>query len=228
MADKLQDGHRDRVRKAYLASSIKNMPEHHILELILFYAIPRKDVKPIAFDMIKKFGSLNNVLNADIDELTQFNGIGENAAVLIKLIGDISKTRGNNDIKRISNSNEAKEYVHSILHDLTVERLVLITLDDRQSIIKSNVLAEGDECSATVDPKKVAECVVRDNAQNVIIAHNHPNAGANPSAEDVNFTIEVLNMLRTMHIHLNDHIIVGQNETKSMSSMLQYANFFDK
>ncbi len=227
MADKLQEGHRDRARQAYLSSSISNMPDYYILELVLFYAIPRKDVKPIAFELIEKYTTLKNVLNADINELTQIKGVGENAAILIKLIGDISNYIAGDNSVRLSTSDEATEHIRSILHNLPVERLVLITLDDNQHIIKTNILAEGDECSATVDPKKVAECILRDNPRNAIIAHNHPNGSANPSAEDVNFTIELLNLLRTMHVRLNDHIIVGKNETKSMSSMLQYANFFD-
>ncbi len=223
------EGHRERARRAYLNSSIKYMSEHHILELILFYAIPRRDVKPLAFEMVQRFGSLKNVLNADMKQLTAIDGVGENTALLIKLIGDISRLQAmqRND-SRIRTSGEAEEYAHSILYGLPLERLILISLDDQQQVIQSKIIAEGDCTEIGVDPKKVVESVISCNAKNVILAHNHPNAGPVPSPEDVEFTVEVLNLLRAMHIKLNDHIIVGDSGTRSMGDMLQYANFFDK
>lgn len=228
MEKRLIDGHRDRARNLYLNSSIKYLPDHHILELILFYAIPRKDVKPLAFDIIQKFGSLKGALNADIEQLTKINGVGENTAFLIKLIGDIAYLQKFDDEKRISTSTVAEEYATSLLQGLPVERLIIIALDDDQKVILSKTIAEGDRTGAIIDPKKIVEFVIDCNAKSVILAHNHPNASAIPSTDDVNFTVEVLNLLRPMGVKVNDHIIVGNDTTKCMGDMMQYANFFDR
>jgi DNA repair protein RadC len=230
MPELSRQGHRDRVKQSYLDNSIESMPDHNLLELLLFYAIPRRDVKPIAYDLINHFGSLENVFNANVDELQNVNGVGESTAVLITLVKDIYDRilkNQNKNITNLRNSDAAEKYVENLLKNKNEEKLIVISLNAKLQIIHVNCVATGTVNNALVDPKKIVECAIRDNAPIILLAHNHPYGNANASVDDVEFTSSVTNVLRQLNITLVDHIIVGYNETKSMRKMLKFAAMFD-
>lgn len=230
MAKLSREGHRERVKQSYLDNSFESMPDHNVLELLLFYAIPRKDVKPIAYELINRFGSLENVFNANIEELKHTDGVGENTAILISLVKNIYDRvlkNHNTNVKRINDNKSAKEYVTNLLKEKHDENVVAISLDNNLKIIHVNYIAHGTVNCAVFNPKKVVECAIRDNAPIILLAHNHPNGGANPSKDDVEITSSVTNILRQLNISLVDHIIVGSDETKSMRNMAKYVNLFD-
>lgn len=228
MSELSREGHRERAKENFIKNG-KTLQDHHLLELLLFYSIPRRDVKPIAYNLINRFGSFENVFNADIESLCEVEGVGENTAVLISLVAAINKRRSenkNNDVKRLTNSKDAAEYAKNILRENKVEKLLLITLDNDLKIIGNHIVSEGSVNTAKINAHKLVSYIIKDNASCVIIAHNHPEGNANPSIEDINFTVEILSVLRSIGIHLNDHIIVGENEVTSMALTPKFKNYF--
>ena len=225
-----REKHRERVRKAYLNNSFDSMSDSNALELLLFYSIPRKDVKEISYALLNHFGSLEAVFDADIKELMKVDGVGENTAILINLIRNLNRRvnkNKNNKIKKIDSSDAAMEFAKNELSNLTKERLIVINLDNNYRVIAVNTVSQGSSGSVNVDPYKVMECIFKDGAANVIIAHNHPNGGVKPSAQDLNFTLEIINICRKVNINVNDHIIVGEREVFSMANDINYSMYFD-
>ncbi len=230
MAQLGRDGHRGRVKQAYLQTGIDSLHDHNILELLLFYAIPRKDVKDIAYELINKFGSFENVFEANIDDLMSVKGVGENTAVLISLVSDINNRislNKNSSVKALKNSELAREYVKNIIGRAKNEKVLVISLDNELGIIGSHIVSDGTVSCANVEPKKIIECVIKDNAASVIIAHNHPKGDSTPSDTDIAFTIEILQLLRKLGVKLNDHIIVGKKDICSMNSITKYMLYFE-
>lgn len=232
MGNKLgRDGHRKRMRKTYITNGIDFMEDHNVLELFLSLVIPQKDVKPLAYELMNHYGSLENVLNADVEDLMQVKGIGESSAVALSLISDINSRvnlNRNKGVKRLSNSIISQKYVKNILECEDNEKLIMITLDNSLSIIKTHTISDGDVNSLKVEPKKMLEDVIRDKAASIVIAHNHPHGRAIPSAADINFTLDTIQLMRKLDVRVNDHIVVGENETLSMNNDMRYMIYFDK
>lgn len=230
MAQLGRDGHRKRVKQSYLQTGTDSLHDHNILEMLLFYSIPRKDVKDIAYDLINRFGTFENVFDANIDELMSVNGIGENTAALISLVSDINNRislNRNNSVKALKDSELAREYVKNIIGGSKNEKVLVVSLDNELGIIGYHIVSDGTVSCANVEPKKIIECVIKDNAASVIIAHNHPRGDSTPSDTDIAFTIEILQLLRKLGIKLNDHIIVGKNDICSMNSITKYMLYFE-
>lgn len=230
MANLGREGHRERVKEVYKKHGLDTMSDHNVLELLLFYAIPRKDVKPIAYNLINRFKTLDNVFNADIETLKTVDGIGENTAILISLLKDINtkiNESKNKDITMLGSSEKSKEYAENLLKFCKDEKVIMICLDNNCNIIDHHTISQGTVNFSVVDEKTIIKTVITDDASSVIIAHNHPNGEAVPSTEDVNFTIELLNLLRKIRVDLNDHIIVGKTNTLSMRMSAKYCTFFD-
>lgn len=230
MAELGREGHRERVKAAYRKHGLEIMPDHNVLELLLFYAIPRKDVKPIAYNLMNRFKTLENVFNADMDTLKTVDGVGENAAILISLIKDVNariSESQNNDVKNLDSSEKSKAYAQNLLRHCEYEKVIIICLDNNCRVIDHHTVSEGTVNCSVVNHKKIVECVIRDKAASLIIAHNHPHGNPTPSTEDINFTVEILNLLRKIQVDLNDHIIVGNKSTLSMRTTARYCEFFD-
>ncbi len=222
------NGHRKRLKEKY-RNEKNSLHDYELLELLLTYAIPRIDVKPAAKELIKKFGSFENVFNATPAQLMNVKGIGENSATLISLFntinGRINKNR-NENIKELNNSEETKEYFVNLLRAERNEKIAVLSLDNSNRIISCRVISEGTVNLIEISPRKIVEAVITDNASNVIIAHNHPFGDSEPSAKDVDFTLKTRDLLRPLGVELFDHIIVGENDAFSMRSSLRFVHYF--
>lgn len=224
------DGHRARIRASYLASGIEHMPDHNVLELLLSLSIPRKDVKPIAYDLMNRFGSLEQVLNADTADLMQVHGVGEQTAVLITLVRDINRKinlNKNKNVSKIASAADACAYYENLLTGLPREQVVVTSVDNANRIIRSHFVGSGSVNFSKINRREIVELILRDNASAVLIAHNHPASDPTPSAADVDFTVSLLGMLRNMNIKLLDHVIVGQNGSLSMHHQPRYMMYFE-
>ena len=206
-----RDGHRARMRAAYLQGGGDAMPDHQLLELLLSISIPRKDVKPIAYALINRFGSLEQVFAAGAADLQQVPGVGEQTAVQILLVRDAARSCA---------------YFANLLRDKTTEQVYLVTLDGSAKILQTHAVGSGSVNLAAVDQRTLMEHILRDNASAVMLAHNHPGGKAQPSAQDLEFTIRLLSILRSIHVQLLDHIIVSPTDTYSMRSDPEYGSFF--
>lgn len=229
MEELSRKGHRQRIRDTYLKNGFDSMPDHNVLELILFYAIPQKDVKPLAYELINHFGSFNNVMNADVNELMKVKGVKEHTAVLISLFDNVNRRVSQNRANKESHTFESiDKYTSEMLKEYKNEVIMLVSFDNNRKIISTRINNVGTVNRAGITKKEIAEFVLRDNASSVLLAHNHPDGDPTPSMADISMTQSVVAFLREFNISLADHIIVGENgDTVSMKTMAKYALYFD-
>lgn len=230
MAEVGQKDHRKRLREAYLANPDAEMTDRAMLEMLLTYAIPRKDVKPYVYELLNEYKTLDNIFNADIDELTNVKGLGESSAIMFHLVGKIAKAiekKSQADEIRLNSSSKAIRYVREQIAYEKNEHFLVITLDSFGKLINCHSISTGDQLHIELDRQRLFRKILNDDAKGVILAHNHPNGKAFASAEDINTTVEVLHILRKLGIALKDHIIVNETETYCMSSDIDHAEYFD-
>lgn len=224
-------GHRERLRKKYLENSANLVYDYEVLELLLTYAIPRKDVKPVAKELLARFGSIEKVFSASAHQLSAVSGIGPNTAVLITLVRDIHarcEKSKNENVKFVGSSKSALTYFKNLLRSETREKFLLAGIDNSNRIIACREIASGDMNHVDINPRDIIETVLLDNASRVIIAHNHPGGIAEPSVNDIDLTLNVRNILASVHVELSDHIIIGESSALSMRESYRYSKYFKK
>ena len=220
--------HRQRVRDSYLKTGIDAMADHNILELLLFYCIPLKDTNPIAHELIEKYHDLNGVLDAPIKELEKINGIGENAAVMIKLIRDICSKYHDNAINNKVNLASAErlyDFIRMKYLGETREIVYMLSLDAHGRLKHCIKVADGTPSTAVSDNRSLVELALRFDVTNAIIAHNHPNGFATPSQADIAATEAIAKLFSTVSISLVDHVIVAEDEIFSFAMSKKYSSF---
>lgn len=216
----VHDGHRERLKKRLLEQGLNAFDDHNVLELLLFFSMPRKDTNPLAHALIEHFGSLEAVLEAPTDELLKLGGIGENTAALIKLIPEISRRYAinKNRFDGILNSTEvAGSYLSARYQFERDEVVYVVCLDAKLRVLCCKELFRGDVNSTEVSVRKIAELALAKNASSVIISHNHTSGIALPSREDEITTRRIKTALESMGIALTDHIIVAGDDFVSMA-----------
>lgn len=208
------------MKARYRDHGLDNFNDLNVLELLLFYAIPRKDTNEIAHTLLDHFGSLDRVFEASIPELEAVPGVGESSALLISLIPQIMRrylmVKGS-CVSTITGSAEAGKYLVPRLMFEKDEKLLLLCLDTKKSVIACVNLGSGVVNAVDVNVRKVVENAVRHRASSVILAHNHPGGVALPSREDERITIEIAAALKLVGIPLEDHIIVAGDDYVSFA-----------
>ncbi len=206
------DGHRERLRERFLAEGIDNFQPHEVLELMLCYAVPRRDVNTQAHFLMKKFGSLSKVFDAEIEDLVEIGGLTKNAAILMKLTPQLSKIYRQDrwkDKKDLSNIYVAGRYAVDLFVGCSYETFYVLCLDNGGGLIKCEKISEGTINEAPVYSRLVVESAIKNKANKVILAHNHPSGNNSPSWVDDKTTEKVKAALESIDIDLADHIIVG-------------------
>lgn len=225
----VHEGHRERMRNKYVNKGIEVFEQHEILEMLLFYAIPRKNTNDIAHRLLEACGSLSAVFDAPIDILMQ-QGLSYNAAVLLHMIPDLSRAyqsdKFDNEEKIITNENIGKKMVH-LFAGKNEECVYAFFLDAKGKEKYSGIISKGDASSAPLFSKDIVSIAARCKAVTVIIAHNHPSGVAFPSRADLEATADIADALYTIGIHLADHIIVADRDYISLSSTPPFSRMFD-
>ena len=215
----LQDGHRQRLIQRFLEEDLDNFESHNVLELLLFYAIPRKDTNELAHVLMDTFGSLKGVFDAPYEELIKVTGIGPNTAALLKLVPSLTRTYYSSDARSVilDTSEKSGEYFLPYYIGQTEEVVRLACLDAGGKVISNQILHRGSANAAEVNIRKIVNIALRNNAMGVILAHNHPGGLPLPSEEDVATTKSIREALMPMGILLMDHIIVAGQDYVSMA-----------
>ncbi len=215
----LHDGHRQRLIQRFLEEDLDNFEPHNVLELLLFYAIPRKDTNELAHVLMDTFGSLKGVFDAPYEELIKVTGIGPNTAALLKLVPSLTRTYYSSDARSIilDTSEKSGEYFLPYYIGQTEEVVRLACLDAGGKVISNQILHRGSANAAEVNIRKIVNIALRNNAMGVILAHNHPGGLPLPSEEDVATTKSIREALMPMGILLMDHIIVAGQDYVSMA-----------
>ena len=189
----LHAGHRQRLKKRFDAVGLKGFEEHTLLELLLFYAIPQKDTNALAHELIRRFGSLDGVLQASMAQLMQVNGVGENAARMLKVVAAVCQSCG-----------------QGLWEDK------LLNLDAANTLICCEELGSGSLAQVSVGAGEVAQFCVRRGFERVILAHNHPSGLDCPSREDVAMTRKLQDLLQDLGVFLVDHFVITDRAFYSM------------
>ena len=209
-----QKGHRQRLKKRYSQSGIDTLHDYEVLELLLFYAIPRRDTKALAKDVIKRFGSLKKLMDADPKEIEALPGVGAQTALLIRLVRDLGALylrEKATETAQISSTKALLDYCMASMGGLKDERFNVIYLNAQNRIIKTEVIQEGIVNQAVVYPRKILEKALQHKASAVILVHNHPSGNITPSEADIRLTRTLQDTARVLDILIHDHIIVGEN-----------------
>ncbi len=221
----IHKGHRDKIKKRFYESGLKGMPDHNVLEFLLFFGIPQKDTNPIAHELINKFGSFSGVLEAKMSDLLSVKGMTENAACLISMILPVYK-RYVNDIhkkkRKFETTKEIVEFLRPLYLDTQNERIYVLCFDAHDRLIACRAASDGTRSSASFDCSMLASIVLEVKAKKVILSHNHPNGTLTPSEDDVSITETMRNFLSYLGVQLKDHIIITDKSYFSMVNSPSY------
>jgi len=214
-------GHRDRLRSRFLTSGLDSFMDHEALELLLTYCIPRKDTKPLAWALIKRFGSFAAVLDATPEELQQVAGIGEQSAVFLNLIRSAMRKYFLEQVKErkeIKNPESVVDFCRASLQGQANEVFEVIYLTTRNTVIGVERIAIGTIDRASISPRKIIENAFFRRAAALIFVHNHPSGEPVPSPEDISLTENLSRIASPLGIIVLDHIIVGRGKFFSIKA----------
>ncbi|MBF0621857.1 MAG: DNA repair protein RadC [Magnetococcales bacterium] len=218
----VHQGHRDRLRQRFLQEGLEHFNDHQVLELVLFSAQPRKDTNQLAHLLLKRFGSLSNVLEADPADLTTVTGIGRQTAVFLGLIPALTRRFLFDRALRAKQSLDTVparlDYITPLMSGRSKEVFYVICLDSRMRLIFPALISEGTARQAVVQPRDVVEAALRHQAVNVILAHNHPSGNPDPSPADISLTRILQRILIPIDIGVTDHLIVAGEQSYSMAA----------
>ncbi len=222
-AENVNKGHRQRLRDRYAHAGLGDLHDHEVLELLLYYALARGDTNRIAHHLMKRFGSLSAVLDADLGELQQVTGVGQQAAVLLSLMPALTRRYLHDRIKRdqpiLNSARAVAEYVKPLLIGRRTEVFYLLCLDSRLRVIFPALVSRGTVKDAYVHPRKVVELALRHQSSSVILAHNHPSGHLQASAQDKALTQRLVQALGLIDIRVLDHIIVADDQSLSFAEL---------
>lgn len=216
----VHDGHRARLRETFLEHGLQSMNDINALELLLFYALPRRDTNETAHLLLERFGSLHGVFSAPVEDLREVDGIGDYAAALITLVPEIMKKSSlsrSREIRQIRSSAEAGEFLLPYFMNEQDEVVYMLCLDTKRAVICCAEMGRGVVNTVDANIRRMVEKALKVKASSVILAHNHPDGIAIPSREDDIFTKALYNALETVGIRLEDHIIVADEDYISLA-----------
>lgn len=214
-------GHRDRMREKYLKYGLDVFEPHEVLEIMLFYAIPRVDTNALAHRLIEKFGSLSAVLDADVNQLMDA-GLTKNAAVFLNMLPEFSRVYNENKTskRKVLTRDMLGEYFQNKFIGRKDEYIIALFLDAKGRELSCTVVSTGSFSSATVPFEKIINMALACKAKAVAIAHNHPSGSVLPSEKDIDITFLLSEKLETMGIKLLDHIIIAGDEYLSVGDCM--------
>lgn len=216
----IHDGHRERMKNRFLEHGLEGFDDHHVLELLLFYALPRADVNPLAHLLLDRFGSLSAVFDAPLEELVTVPGIAKNTALFIKLLPQVSRRyhlSRTRTAEVLDTSRKAGEYLTPYFYAQREELVYMLCLDARCRVLTCKLLFQGSVNAAGVSVRKLVETALLFNSTSIILAHNHPSGLTAPSPEDLETTRRIHTALSAVDIQLTDHIIVADGDFLSLA-----------
>lgn len=219
------EGHRQRVKDRFLKEGLQGFEESHALELLLFYAIPRKDTKPIARRLLDWFGSFAAVLEADMEALQKVEGVGPATAAFIHTVHEVGRYYQLSLIRKqekLVDLNRCGEYMVPYFHGATTEKVYLLCLDAKSCAICCREISSGDVSSSLLSNRKVVQTAIDSGAVMAVLAHNHPGGISEPSEDDLVVTKMLGAALAAVGVLMVDHVIVSDNDFISLAQSGYY------
>jgi len=205
-------GHRERLRARFEKSGIDALQNYEVIELLLTYAIPRKDVKNIAKNLLSEFGSISDILQANTEQLCEITGMSDKTALFFNLIKDIFAEKLSNDLQEkdsFSSPKKVADYARMKLAGFQNEAFLILYLNVKNHLLESIIEANGTIDKVVIYPRNIVRNALKLNASAVIAIHNHPSGICTPSQSDKNLTKVLSDALKTLDLKLLDHIIVS-------------------
>ena len=215
-------GHRERLRERFYGAGPEALSDYELLEMALFPALPRRDTKPLAKALLKKFGSFAEVIHAPVARLREVEGIGEASINQIKLLAAAASRVAKGEIKRsiaLSSWNDVIDYCRTGMAFADKEQFRLLFLDKRNQLIADEVQQTGTVDHTPVYPREVIKRALELSATALILVHNHPSGDPTPSQADIQMTKAIVDIATPLGISVHDHIIVGKNGHASLKGM---------
>lgn len=213
-------GHRDRLKQRFLEQGLDGFTDIQVLELLLFYAIPRRDTNALAHALLDRFGSLSQVLEAEASELQSVPGISAHSATLLALVTQLARAYQvscANRMEILDSLDACGAYLLPRFFGRTRETVFLLCLDAKCKVLCCKEIGEGSINSASISVRKVVETALQAKASSVVLAHNHPSGVALPSLEDQVTTKRIYAALQLVDVVLADHIVVADGDYVSMA-----------
>ena len=214
-------GHRDRLRDRFMEAGAAALAEYELLELILFRAIPRRDVKPLAKQLIKHFGSLADVISAEPDRLREIVE-GESVVRELKIIQAAALHMAQSAVLNkplLSNWNAMLEYCHAAMAYEKIEAFRILFLDHKNVLIADEVQQQGTVDHTPVYPREVMKRAMNLSASAIILVHNHPSGDPTPSRADIEMTKQIIEAGRPLNVAVHDHVVIGRGKTVSFRQL---------
>jgi DNA repair protein RadC len=205
--------HRKRLRERFERAGAEGLHDYELLELLLTYAVPRRDVKPAAKNLIGRFGSLAGVFDASRGELETVEGVGPFSAALVRLVRELFSAYAEEEAirrKPLSSPSAVAGFAKVKLAGLPHENFMVIFLNVKNEVIDYEIIHEGTVDRAVVYPRRILESALARHAAGLILVHNHPSGHPEPSAEDRSITRSIADAGRTLDIRVVDHVVVGR------------------
>ncbi|MEI7591001.1 MAG: DNA repair protein RadC [Deltaproteobacteria bacterium] len=206
--------HRARLRERYLQGGRTALHDYEVVEMLLGYAIPRKDIKPLAKTLLARFGSIKGIIDADISEIKSVKGMGETSAVIFKLIRDILLYHLRETITKtpqLNCTNDMLNYWKVHFGGLKEEHFCVICLNTQNEVVGMETITRGTIDGVFIHPRRVIEKVLTESASAIIIVHNHPSGDVSPSEDDIKMTKTIQQICLSLEIAFHDHLIIGKN-----------------
>lgn len=213
-------GHRERLRRRFLLGGGRDMPDYELLELLLTIAIPRRDVKPLAKELIRKFGSFAGVVNAPLEELMLVKGVKENTAAVLRIVRECSVRSSWQSLKGmdapvISDFDAMVDYCRSAMAYQTVEEFRIIFLNSKLYVIGEEIQQRGTVDQVAIHPREVIKSAMMHGASAMILVHNYPSGIVTPSKADMEITKRIKEAAEAVSIRLFDHLIISKSSVYS-------------
>ena len=222
----IHDGHRQRLKNRFRKEGLDNFDELYVLELLLFYCVPRRDTNPLAHKLLEKFGSLTGVLDAKPEELEKVEGVNESISTFLSLITQIGRyyqVKQSEPGQILRTIEQCGNYLVPYFFGREVETVFMLCLDAKCKVLCCKKVGEGSVNSANIPVRRIVEMALAVNATTVILAHNHPSGLAIPSADDIETTHRVAKVLEAVEIILADHIVVCKDDFVSIAQSQYYS-----
>jgi DNA repair protein RadC len=214
-------GHRKRLKDKFLKNGGINFSDYEILELLLFQAIPRKDVKPLAKELLHNFGNLNSLIHASKDKILATNGANDSIFLNLQIIKELlSRVLKEHIIDKniISSWSALIDYLKFNMSNLKLEQFRVLFLNKKNMLIADEIMATGTIDQTPVYPREIIKKALFHEAGAVILVHNHPSGSAKPSNADIDLTARIAEACKTINVTMHDHVIIGNGEYYSFKS----------
>ena len=214
--------HRKRLRERFLSGGANALPDYEMLELVLFRAIPRQDVKPLARSLIERFGDFNRVISAPTTQLSAVKGVGEAVLLELKVVEAAAHRLSRSKVMQrhvLSGWDALLDYCHTTMAHRETEQFRLLYLDTKNTVIADEEQAKGTVDHVPVYPREVVKRALELNASALILVHNHPSGDPTPSDADIVMTRQITAAANALNITVHDHLIIGKETETSFRAL---------